>query len=205
MRQRPAWLRNQTRWAVYCAGVLFLAGFVWIQVREQRLATWIRPQELTAASAVEPWAGHMRDGAATNFTVVTISTKASRELELLQASCPHAVHVLGVGQRYEKYRSKVTLLFDELMYGPRVTRAASMYASGGKIEDCVVSVHVCVQLLDPCACCASRTVLYHRQNVLFIDELMYSLGSLVCCICSAPALLTLQACIATSKASALLA
>ena len=38
VRQRPAWLRNQTRWAVYCAGVLFLAGFVWIQVREQLYA-----------------------------------------------------------------------------------------------------------------------------------------------------------------------
>ena len=117
-RQKLAWLRSRTRWAVCCAGCLLLAGFLGFHARQQRLAQWIQPQAPSVATADEAWRGRARDRAVTNVTVVTIATTPSHELELLQASCPHALRVLGAGQRYEKYRSKVTLLFDELMCAP---------------------------------------------------------------------------------------
>jgi len=116
-RQRPAWLRSRARWAVCAAGCLLLAGFLWFHARQQRLAQWIQPPPPVVA-ADEAWRGRARDAAVTNVAVVTIATQPSHELALLQASCPHALRVLGAGQRYEKYRSKVTLLFDELMCAP---------------------------------------------------------------------------------------
>ncbi|KAK9820861.1 hypothetical protein WJX81_005295 [Elliptochloris bilobata] len=76
---------------------------------------WQRARQASVVAAGELWSGRARDPPAKSFKVLTIATRASRELELLLASCPHAVKVLGAGQRYEKYRSKVTLLFDELM------------------------------------------------------------------------------------------
>ncbi len=89
----------------------------WFHARQQRLAQWIQPPPPVVA-ADEAWRGRARDAAVTNVAVVTIATQPSHELALLQASCPHALRVLGAGQRYEKYRSKVTLLFDELMCAP---------------------------------------------------------------------------------------
>ena len=118
LRQKPAWQRSRVRWAVCCAAFLCMAGYLGFQAREQRLAAWMRPQPASAVAAGELWSDRARDPAAHSFKVLTIATKASRELELLLASCPHPVTVLGAGQRYERYRSKVTLLFDELMCGP---------------------------------------------------------------------------------------
>ena len=118
LRQKPAWQRSRVRWAACCAAFLCMAGYLGFQAREQRLAAWMRPQPAGAAAAGELWSGRARDPAAHSFKVLTIATKASRELELLLASCPHPVTVLGAGQRYERYRSKVTLLFAELMCAP---------------------------------------------------------------------------------------
>lgn len=118
LRQKAAWQRSRVRWAVCCAAFLCVAGYLGFQAREQRLAAWMRPQPASAAAAGELWSGRARDPAAHSFKVLTIATKASRELELLLASCPHPITVLGAGQRYERYRSKVTLLFNELMCAP---------------------------------------------------------------------------------------
>ena len=149
LRQKSAWQRSQVRWAACCAAFLCVAGYLGFQAREQRLAAWMRPQPASAVSAGELWSGRVRDPAAHSFKVLTIATKASRELELLLASCPHPVTVLGAGQRYERYRSKVTLLFNELMCAPGPPSAIARRAVRAQQHSLCVFALLCMAHLCP--------------------------------------------------------
>jgi hypothetical protein len=68
--------------------------------------------------------GREKDVPSHDLTVFTVSTSISPELQFLISSSPYNVNVLGMGDKFEKYRSKALLLLQAIRCAMRLTHHA---------------------------------------------------------------------------------
>ena len=108
----------QTYKTVLATSLLLILSVVGIALFQQRHTSALSRygKRKFAASVSVSWQHQARDVPTHDLTVFTIVTSTdSQELKFLIASSPYDVKVLGVGQKFEKYRSKAMLLLEAIL------------------------------------------------------------------------------------------
>ena len=94
--------------------IVFIFGITLFQQRQSSALTRYGTARF-AASVDLSWQRQARDVPTDGVTVFTIVTSPdSQELKYLIASSPYDVKILGLGQKFEKYRSKAILLLEAI-------------------------------------------------------------------------------------------